>query len=107
MVSMTINDVLLTMTICIFFVGIVSLGAGVFILVSRVLNDDLRVLAQETSQLAKKGISDDISGLVGNASILLDSLNELIQTTRGIGLTLILLGMGLVVVAYFLLQRIY
>ncbi len=107
MVSMTINDVLLTMTICIFFVGIVSLGAGVFILVSRVLNDDLKVLAQETNQLARKGISEDISGLVGNASILLDSLNELIQTTRGIGLTLILLGVGLVVVAYFLLQRIY
>ena len=104
---MTINDVLLTMTICIFFVGIVSLGAGVFILVSRVLNDDLKVLAQETNQLARKGISEDISGLVGNASILLDSLNELIQTTRGIGLTLILLGVGLVVVAYFLLQRIY
>lgn len=107
MVSMTINDVMLTMTICIFFVGIVSLGAGVFILISRVLNDDLRVLAEETSQLAKKGISDDISGLVGNASILLDSLNQLIQTTRGIGLTLILMGMGLVVVAYYLLQRIY
>jgi hypothetical protein len=107
MVSMTMNDVMLTMTICVFFVGIVSLGAGVFILVSRVLNDDLRVLAEETTQLAKKGISDEISGLVGNASILLDSLNELIQTTRGIGLTLILLGTGLVVVAYFLLQRIY
>lgn len=107
MVSMTINDVMLTMTICLFFVGIVSLGAGVFILVSRVLNDDLRVLADETSQLAKKGISEDISGLVGNASILLDSLNELIKTTRGIGLTLMLLGMGLIVVAYYLIQRIY
>ena len=107
MVSMTINDVMLTMTICLFFVGIVSLGAGVFILVSRVLNDDLRVLEDETSQLAKKGISEDISGLVGNASILLDSLNELIKTTRGIGLTLMLLGMGLIVVAYYLIQRIY
>ncbi|MCE5207611.1 MAG: hypothetical protein LLG42_04785 [Chloroflexi bacterium] len=107
MVSMTMNDVMLTMTICIFFVGIVSLGAGVFILVSRVLNDDFRVLAEETSKLARKGISDDISGLVGNASLLLNSLNELIKTTRGIGLTLMLLGMGLVVVAYFLLQKIY
>ncbi len=107
MVSMTINDVMLTMTICLFFVGIVSLGAGVFILISRVLNDDLRVLADETTQLAKKGISEDISGLVGNASILLDSLNELIKTTRGIGLTLMLLGMGLIVVAYLLIQRIY
>lgn len=107
MIAMTINDVLLTMTVCIFFVGIVSLGAGVFILISRVLNDDLRVLANETSQLAKKGISDEISGLVGNASLLIESLNQLIRTTSGIGLALVLIGISLNVVAYFLLQQIY
>lgn len=107
MIAMTINDVLLTMTVCIFFIGIVSLGAGIFILISRVLNDDLRILANETSQLAKKGISEDITGLVGNASILIDSLNQLIRTTSGIGLALVLIGISLNVVAYFLLQQIY
>jgi hypothetical protein len=107
MIAMTINDVLLTMTVCIFFIGIVSLGAGIFILISRVLNDDLRVLANQTSQLAQKGISEEITGLVGNASILIDSLNQLIRTTSGIGLALVLIGISLNVVAYFLLQQIY
>ena len=107
MIAMTINDVLLTMTVCVFFIGIVSLGAGIFILVSRVLNDDLRVIANETSQLAEKGITDEITGLVGNASILIDSLNQLIKTTTGIGLALVLIGVSLNVVAYFLLQQIY
>ena len=106
MIAMTINDVLLTMTVCIFFVGIVSLGAGVFILISRVLNEDLRILAVETSQLAKKGISEEITGLVGNASILIDSLNQLIRTTSGIGLALVLIGISLNVVAYFLSVRL-
>ena len=107
MLAMTINDVLLTMTVCIFFLGIVALGAGVFILISRVLNEDLRVLASETSQLAKKGLSEEITGLVGNASLLIDSMNQLIKTTTGIGLALTLVGTSLVLAAYYLLQQIY
>jgi len=107
MVAMTINDVLLTMTICIFFLGIVSLGAGVFILVSRVLSEDLRMLANETSQLAKKGISEGITGLVGNASVLIDSMNQLIRTSRGIGFALVVIGIVLNILAYYLLIQIY
>lgn len=107
MVAMTINDVLLTMTVCLFFIGIVSLGAGVFILISRVLNEDLRTIANETTQLAKKGISEEITGLVGNASVLIDSMNQLIKTSTGIGLALVIIGLSLIIVAYYLLQQIF
>jgi len=107
MVAMTTNDVLLTMTVILFLIGIVSLGAGVFILISRVLNEDLRLLANETSHLAKKGISEEITGLVGNAAVLIDSMNQLIKTSTGIGLALVLIGLSLVIVAYYLLQQIY
>jgi hypothetical protein len=107
MVAMTINDVLLTMTVCLFFIGIVSLGAGVFILISRVLNEDLRTIANETTQLAKKGISEEITGLVGNASVLIDSMNQLIKTSTGIGLALVIIGLSLILVAYYLLQQIF
>ena len=107
MISMTLNDVTLTMTISLFVVGIVALGAGIFILVSRVMGDDLRILATETTRLAKKGLADDMAGLVGNASALIDSLNQLIRTTTGIGLFLVLIGICLGIAAYCLLLQIH
>jgi hypothetical protein len=107
MIAMTINDVLLTMTVCIFVLGIVSLGTGIFILISRVMNEDLKVISTGTAKLASKAISDEIAGLVGNASSLINSLNELIKTTKGIGLFLVMIGVSLILIAYFLLQQIH
>jgi len=56
------------------------------------VKDDIKEIAQETSELAQKGISDDLSGLVGNASSLVDALNQLVRTAAGIGSFLILMG---------------
>ena len=51
------------------------------------------------------GKFEDISGLVGNASNLLDSMNQMVRTTRGVGILLALLGMCLMGLAcYFALQ---
>jgi hypothetical protein len=89
-----------------FVMGAISLGAGVFILVSKVMGEDVRLLAQETAKLAQKGFAEDVAGLVGNASALLDALNQLVRTTSGIGIFLILTGFGLIGTSYFLLLQI-
>jgi hypothetical protein len=107
MATMTINDVILTMTICIFVIGIVAIGAGVFILISRVFNEDIRTITSQSVQLAQKGIAEDVAGLVGNSASLINSLTQLIKTSTGIGLFLVLIGFTLDISAYYLLNQIH
>ena len=42
--------------------------------------------------MTQKGIADDLSGLVDNASNLMAATTNLIQTTKGIGVFLIISG---------------
>jgi hypothetical protein len=106
MAMMTLNDVILTMTICVFVVGLVSVGAGIFILITRVLSEDLRTITRQTVQIGEKGIAEEVSGLVGNAATLISSLNNLIKTTAGIGLSVLLIGLVLIISSYLLIYKI-
>jgi hypothetical protein len=63
-------------------------------------------LAAQTAQLAKKGIAEDVAGLVGNASTLLSATNELVRTSAGIGVFLAVLGFLLMGVATWLVLQI-
>jgi hypothetical protein len=106
MFPLTVNDLLLIIAACLFIIGLGCVGAGVVILVSRVMGEDFKLISSQTAQLAKKGISEDITGLVGNAGALVDSLNDLIKTSAGIGVFLILVGFVLITSAYYLLLQV-
>jgi len=99
---MAITDLIITMVICLFVMGVISIGAGAYILVSKVVGKEINTIAAETTKLAAKGLSDEISGLVGNASSLIDALNQLVRTTTGIGVFLVLTGFVFIVAAYYL-----
>jgi len=102
----TLNDILLVMTIAIFVIGIVAVVAGVLILVFRVMGEDVRLITSESAKLMHKGITEDISGLVGNTAMLIDSLDELVKTTRGVGMLLVAFGFIFVMVSYYFISRI-
>jgi hypothetical protein len=82
--------------------GAIALATGIFILFRKVMGDELKVIASQTARLAQKGITEEITGLVGNASALLEALNALVKTTTGVGVFLTLIGFILMVVAYYL-----
>ena len=107
MFPLTVNDIILTMTACLFIMGIISIGAGLFILVTKVFNGDLKTIANETAKMAQKGISDDMSGLVGNASVLIDALNQMVKTASGVALFMIIIGFVQIIAAYYLVQQIF
>jgi len=88
-------DIQIIMSGTFFLLGLLSFLAGLLVLVVGSWRSDLRTLTTQTTKLAQKGITEDISGLVGNASALLDAINSLILTTRGIGVFLTLLGVFL------------
>ena len=106
MFPLSINDLLLTISAVLFLMGVVTIGAGVVILVTKVMGGDLKQITAQASQLAEKGIAEDVSGLVGNASKLIDSLNDLVRTASGVGIFMVIIGFVLMMSAYFLLVQI-
>jgi len=101
--SVNTQEILLLMSGGLFILGLCTFFMGILLLISRVFNRDMRTLTTQTMRLAQKGFTEDLSGLVGNTSALLHSLNGLIQTTKGIGTFLSLLGFFIMVMAMILL----
>jgi len=62
------------------------------------------VLADQATELAQKGLADEVSGLVGNASALIEALNQLIRTSAGIGIFLVLFGFIMLICAFMMVK---
>ena len=102
MLNFNLQDTLSVIVAGMAILGAIALAAGIFVLFRKVMGDELRVIASQTTRLAQKGITEEITGLVGNASALLEALNSLVKTTTGVGVFLTLIGFILMVVAYYL-----
>ena len=102
------NNVQIVITIAgvIFLLGIICVVISIIILARQAMNKNIRSIAESTAKLAQKGLADGVSGLVGNASMLLSSLNDLTQSNTGIGIFFVFLGLVLLAVAYFLLKPV-
>jgi hypothetical protein len=106
MVSMGVSDFVMTMALLLLVIGVIVLGFGIFTLVKRVLGKELNLIAEQTAKIAQKGVTEEISGLVGNARALIEALNEMVKTTTGISVFLILFGTLLMAGAYLLVKSI-
>ncbi len=104
--DMSKNEFLMTMASFALILGVILLVIGVIILITRVLGGDVKQIAEQTARLAQKGIAEEIAGLVGNASTLVESLNQLVRTAAGVGVFLIVLGLLLMAAAYGLAVHI-
>jgi len=92
---MTIYDiarVLSAMASGLFLIGLITFATGVAVLIIRSIGQDTRSISKSIAQITQKGIADDVSGLIGNASALMSATTNLIQTTKGIGVFLIVSG---------------
>lgn len=106
MSGITLLEVQLVIAIGLFVCGVIALATGMIVLVVRSSGKEVRVLADQTSQLAKKGLAEDVAGLVGNTSALLSATTDLIRTTAGIGVFLSIVGFLLMAVAAWLTLNI-
>ena len=87
-----IARVLSAMASGLFLIGLITVAIGVSILIIRSIGRDTRAISKSIIQMTQKGIADDLSGLVDNASSLMAATTNLIQTTKGIGVFLIISG---------------
>lgn len=106
MIAMSVTDFLLTMAVSLLVMGLLSILAGVLILVTRTAGKDLRTIADQTIRMATKGIAEDVTGLVGNASALIEALNQLVRSVTGVGVFLILMGFAMLAGAYALVLQL-
>ena len=102
MIPISSHDILISMAILLFFLGIATTIFGIAVLVTRAVSRDIRTLAKQTTRLVQKGIAEEVAGLVGNASALLDAVNQLTRTAAGVGVFLTLFGLLLIVSASWL-----
>ena len=100
--TLNLHDIQLIMAGGMFLLGFGTFLTGVLILVAGSWWQDLRTLTAQTTRIAQKGLAEEISGLVGNASALLNSINEMVHTTTGIGVFLTVTGLVLMSVTFWL-----
>jgi hypothetical protein len=92
MENINTHSLQLFMLIGTFLLGSITFLLGLAILMYGAWGKDLRTIADQTTSLAQKGIAEEISGLVGNASTLMTTLNDLTRTSNGIGFYLTIIG---------------
>jgi hypothetical protein len=102
----TYTEFVQTMATILFLMGLISLGTGIFILTRLAIGNNVRVIAEQTAKLAQKGIAEDVAGLVGNASALLNALNQMVRSSSGIGIIMVGISFALIAASYGLVLQI-
>jgi hypothetical protein len=100
------DTLMITMAAILFVIGAITIGIGIYILTTQALSKNVQVIASQTTKLAQKAISDEVSGLVGNASALLEALNQLVRSTAGIGIFLVITSLILFAATYGLVSNL-
>ncbi len=85
-----------------FFMGLFVMVISIYILTRQAIGREVQTIAKQTAKLAEKGITENIAGLVGNASALINALHDLSKSKSGIGVFLVFLGIALLATAYFI-----
>lgn len=102
MFNISVPDLILTMAATMFVMGLISLATGIYLLMSKAGGKDIRTIAAQATKLANKGMAEEVAGLVGNASTLVDALNGLVRTATGVGIFLVVVSFALFAGAYYL-----
>jgi hypothetical protein len=104
--TITYRDIVFIIALTVFVLGVFSVIAGFFVLLSRAVGRGVRDIADQTKLMVSKGLADDLAGLVGNATALLSALDSLVRTTSGIGIFLIAAGGGMIAASWKLFNQI-
>ncbi len=99
------KDIMLLVVASLAVLGGLSFLAGFILLLRQGVGNAAQSIATQAANLAQKGIAEEVAGLVGNARSLVDALNQLVRTTAGIGIFLIIFGFLVLLVAFFLVKQ--
>lgn len=90
-----------------FLFGLVFVGAGFWRLLAITLNAQAKTLAVQSVRIGQKALGDDIARVTQATQQLLDSVNNLLRTSAGVGAFLIFIGLLLLTASYSVLFIIH
>jgi hypothetical protein len=97
---LTPDTVRLIMGIAFFPMGLFSIGSGLYILIRGPYRQEAKILAEQSARISQKGLTGDISLVAQSATALVDAVNNLIRTSSGNAIMLVVIG-GLCELAAF------
>ena len=106
MIPVSTIDMQIIIATTAFILGCICVLLGIFVLVSRGYSKEIRALATHSARLGRKGMADEVTGLVNSASELVGALNSLVKTASGAGLFLILTGVGMIAASYWVVDQV-
>ena len=106
MIPLSTIDMQMIIATTAFILGCMCVLLGIFVLVSRGYSKEIRALATHSARLGRKGMAEEVTGLVNSASELVGALNSLVKTASGAGLFLILMGVGMIAASYWVVEQI-
>ena len=106
MIPLSTIDMQMIIATTAFILGCMCVLLGIFVLVSRGYSQEIRALATHSARLGRKGMAEEVTGLVNSASELVGALNSLVKTASGAGLFLILMGVGMIAASYWVVDQV-
>lgn len=102
-----IKDLQIAMSICLFLLGLCSCIVGLFTILSRQYRQALKSISSQSAKASSKALTDaGLTPLIEAMSGLIDSLNQLVRTSAGIGVFLCLSGVALCSAAFWMLSTL-
>lgn len=106
MFALTANNFVLTLGGAVLILAIISFFVGLFTLTFRIPSSEFSEISAHSAKIMSKGLTDDVSVLVGNASSLLESIAAMTKTRAGVGIFLIIVSFIFLSIAYYLVSTI-
>ena len=100
---MTPANLRLVMGLAFFPLGLAAIIAGLVILVAGPYRQEAKILAEQSAKIGQKGLTGDISLVTQSATALVDAVNNLIRTSSGNAIVMIVVGVLCELAAYWLL----
>lgn len=97
----------MTMVVVLFITGLVLLGSGLWIILTREYQETMRTLSVQSSRVSSKSLADlAAQPALEGASQLMDAITRMVQTALGMGAFLCVLGSLLCAASLWLSLRL-
>lgn len=106
MIPLSLTEIQILIAASVFLMGFFCIILGIFILMTRGYGREVRALAAHSANLGKKGMAQEVTGLVQSASELVIAINQLVKTASGVGVFLISLGLLMIAGSYWVVTQI-
>ena len=100
----TLENIRLLIPIAQLIFSAIFLVAGLRNLLAKEYTPSARALASQSARIGQKGLRQNVSSISQTASALLNSVNQLVRTSAGVGAFLVIVGLFFMISAYWIVK---